>query len=329
MKERIYWIDNVKGIGMLMVIVVHTCLWTTDTEVASLWARTFCMPLFFILSGITKGLFPKDINLKQTIKSRFALLMIPFVIFSIFNSVQKFAGMIVMRTMTMEVLWDEMIQIPLLGNGVVWFLQALFISETLFYVIFTTKKRKYKLVLTALLAFIIPFLIATNNNHILIVLNRTLEAYALIVLGYLMVGLLRIGIHKKIVMGVVLLAIEIITVAKFGYSHQFMYGTFENIWNFIAVGICGSIGTIMLVLSLNVNIPVLTYIGKNSMSYMLVHSTFILMFPYIVLKYVSGMPSYIIQFSAFLVIIFTVVASAVTTELIRKYIPFVLGVRCK
>lgn len=328
MKERIYWIDNVKGIGMLMVIVVHTCLWTTDTEIASLWARTFCMPLYFILSGITKGLFPKDINLKQTIKTRFALLMIPFVIFSIFNSMQKFAGMILMGTMTTEVLWDEIVQIPLIGNGVVWFLQALFISETLFYVVYTTKK-KYNLILTALLAFILPFLIVTNNNQILIVLNRTLEAYALIVFGYLIVGLLRMICTRKIAVGAILLAMEIITVVKFGYSHQFMYGIFENIWNFVAVGICGSIGTIMLVSSQNVNIPVLTYIGKNSMSYMLVHSTFILMFPYIVLKYVSGMPSYIIQISAFLMVIFTVIASAVVTELIKKYIPFVLGIKYK
>lgn len=313
---------------MLMVIVVHTCLWTTDTEIASLWARTFCMPLYFILSGITKGLFPKDINLKQTIKTRFALLMIPFVIFSIFNSMQKFAGMILMGTMTTEVFWDEIVQIPLIGNGVVWFLQALFISETLFYVVYTTKK-KYNLVLTALFAFILPFLIVTNNNQILIVLNRTLEAYALIVFGYLIVGLLRMICTRKIAVGAILLAMEIITVAKFGYSHQFMYGIFENIWNFVAVGICGSIGTIMLVSSQNVNIPVLTYIGKNSMSYMLVHSTFILMFPYIVLKYVSGMSSYIIQISAFLMVIFTVIASAVVTELIKKYIPFVLGIKYK
>ena len=53
------------------------------------------------------------------------------------------------------------------------------------------------------------------------------------------------------------------------------------------------------------------------------------MFPYIVLRIVGNLPPYVIMISAFCMIVFTIIMSAITTELLKKYIPSIIGYKSK
>ena len=46
-KQRQAWIDVLKGVGMILVVIGHT----SEKNVLNDWVYTFHMPLFFALSG--------------------------------------------------------------------------------------------------------------------------------------------------------------------------------------------------------------------------------------------------------------------------------------
>ena len=51
---RVRWIDMVKGFGIFLMVIGHA---SGLPENIKLWIYGFHMPLFFILSGYTYGMF--------------------------------------------------------------------------------------------------------------------------------------------------------------------------------------------------------------------------------------------------------------------------------
>ena len=74
--ERIEWIDEAKGIGIVLVMLGHCCLHRNFC----FWFYAFHMPLFFILSGYTfsgKGKFA------DYLKKKIRTLLVPYMFFVI------------------------------------------------------------------------------------------------------------------------------------------------------------------------------------------------------------------------------------------------------
>lgn len=87
MKERILWLDNLKGFLILIVILGHTILFTDgtgDKNIISRYIISFWMYLFMFTSGFAS--YKSDIQL-SSIKKRFCQLIIPFVAWSLFLSI--------------------------------------------------------------------------------------------------------------------------------------------------------------------------------------------------------------------------------------------------
>ena len=55
MEKRIHWIDVLKGIGIILVVLQH-CIGLSDNKsvssFVSVWILFFHMPLFFYVSGL-------------------------------------------------------------------------------------------------------------------------------------------------------------------------------------------------------------------------------------------------------------------------------------
>lgn len=87
-KSRLYWVDYLKGIAIILVAYRHTLLGirasgiaTPDfLENANLVFYSFRMPLFFWLSGIFASLSLRKRTVKQYIESKFETLMYPYLI---------------------------------------------------------------------------------------------------------------------------------------------------------------------------------------------------------------------------------------------------------
>ena len=87
-KSRLYWVDYLKGIAIVLVVYRHSLLGigasgqpTPDyLESANMIFFSFRMPLFFMLSGIFASLSLRKRSVRQYVSSKFETLMYPYFI---------------------------------------------------------------------------------------------------------------------------------------------------------------------------------------------------------------------------------------------------------
>ncbi|NDK07802.1 acyltransferase family protein [Candidatus Gracilibacteria bacterium] len=164
---RISRIDNLKGIGILLIVLGHCKL--PDGNLLTSYLFSFHVALFFILSGF---LFDENKYTKFTkfFKNRFLRLVIPFfafniIYFAINKSIGEYAGTTI-RDFAIGVLYGDYLGDNggiynntggfNLGNISTWFLLALF--TTSFYYFFlhkNTKSKKIKIILAFIFSIII------------------------------------------------------------------------------------------------------------------------------------------------------------------------------
>ena len=72
MKERIAWVDTAKGIGILLVFLGHL----VETSWPGMWAYSFHLPLFFFLSGF---LFTVKDSFGKFFKKKAKSILLPYV----------------------------------------------------------------------------------------------------------------------------------------------------------------------------------------------------------------------------------------------------------
>lgn len=77
MKERIQWIDAMKGFGILMVVFSHVQL-----DIGHQYLNSFKMPLFFFCSGLVVD-YSKINGFFSFIKKKFSRLMYPYFLWSL------------------------------------------------------------------------------------------------------------------------------------------------------------------------------------------------------------------------------------------------------
>ena len=90
-KSRLYWVDYLKGIAIILVVYRHSLLGITNSgitspaylENANLMFYSFRMPLFFMLSGIFISRSLAKRSVKEFITSKFETLMYPYFIWVI------------------------------------------------------------------------------------------------------------------------------------------------------------------------------------------------------------------------------------------------------
>ena len=155
MKNRLHYLDAVKGLGMLGIIFQHVNPGSADPF--NLWLGTIKITCFFIVSGILLG--SKESHkrsLKVTLFIRIKQLMIPYFFFSILISIVNGIVNIITKN---EPIRNAAIEIfntfSLRGNGPLWFIPVFFFGELLFLVF-----RRYKFsiqMIAALLGLIVSF----------------------------------------------------------------------------------------------------------------------------------------------------------------------------
>ena len=131
-KNRIHWIDVLKGIGIFLVIMGHTF---KDNPVYY-WVYSFHMPLFFLISGFLIEPHNVLISYKKFIIKRCKSLLWPFIFFRI---------TLIIYWLIIERHFRD------LDLGPIWFLIVLFFDE----IIITPILLKYRKIGHSLLVIIL------------------------------------------------------------------------------------------------------------------------------------------------------------------------------
>ena len=121
-ENRIEWVDILKGILIISVIVAHS---TTSSDVDR-FTRLFNMPVFFIVSGYLMRIGDSFEPLQWT-KKKLVSLMVPYICWFVLCS--AIDGVLSLRWLLYGIYGGRN------TGGVYWFITVLFIGEMLVYVI--------------------------------------------------------------------------------------------------------------------------------------------------------------------------------------------------
>lgn len=153
-KNRIDWLDMVKGIGMILVIYSHVC---TTFNLFNQWICSFFMPMFFICSGYCYS-WKRDF-LKRNLKK----ILLPYYLWGILGILLSVVRSVVKGSLIdnnlLERAWKLLVGISM-DNYPLWFLVAFFVCKTVFDAIclivskWGCQQKKQQIVLGGLVCFI-------------------------------------------------------------------------------------------------------------------------------------------------------------------------------
>ena len=314
MKTKINYIDYSKGIAILFVIFGHV-YW--GNNIVTTWIYSFHMPLFFIISGFLLKL-NKNKNTKSVILKKFKSLIVPYILFSIINIV----GFYLLKYLSYEVFKGDIFNtITLFGVGALWFLPALFISESIFlFEKNNISKNKYKSLFYISIAFIIAiFIFVSKGNYIsvigklTIVLVRSMVALFFINIGYYLYKVIS-KINLKIYQ-IFILAIISVVFSKLNGSVNLYSVQFDNLFLYVLNSIIGSFLTISIAKKINCS-KAIEFLGQNTLIIMATHQLIIeAILKSTLIKYLNGI--------IFIFIILLLEYPLI--KIINKYLPFMLG----
>lgn len=298
-KKRLEYMDMVKGIGILGIVIMHS---TTVPVQVVFRISAFAPSLFFLSSGMLTGYTGEpEKNGKEMLRRKARALLLPFFSFSLLYILRDIVRVWMGISETEEVRMGVNDLVTLWGSSVLWFLPALFFSESIF--VFLRKifrQRKYGLVWTAAACIIMTtlsffindalkplegFFLSERLLYALLCVMRTFlrAVYGLpfICAGYVLFEMFRgfwegekkIPFGGQLAGGIVLFVLGILISAANGYF-DFRSLTFGEtpVLAYVAamVSFCG---ILLVCKSCRVFKP-LTYFGKNSLVVMATHIDF-------------------------------------------------------
>jgi polysaccharide biosynthesis protein PslL len=149
MQTRIDWIDTLKGIGILTVVIGHI-----STGYIQLWLYLFHMPLFYFISGY---LFRPSTQTRQFFFKKAMNLLLPYLIFLTLFSAREMLPLIINGQyiqsvkIFLKILWGGRL---LTGwTSVFWFITCLFATQQIFNFLMNkfTPKMVYRLIFICLI----------------------------------------------------------------------------------------------------------------------------------------------------------------------------------
>lgn len=265
MKQRVQWIDTTKGIGMLLVILGH--FMNDNTLVNAIYI--FHIPLFFIISGY---LFSVNKDNKTFLESKLRGLVLPY--FSL--GIPIIAAQMIFGKE--EFLQDGVINyIVQQKYTTMWFLACLVIVNILAFILLKiSSKNRVILILAFLLylgGYVFTYILGKEAN-LPWNINTACVACLYFMVGYV---LKKINFISKVIaygrgLGICIFIIGII-LGEFALRLTGRYDMFYNQYGLFGVSVVAAlfctIGLINLVQ--NKHIPIIGYIGRNSMIYFAFH----------------------------------------------------------
>ncbi len=310
--KRIDYLDYVKGLGILLVILGH--IYTGDNYI-KIWLYSFHMPLFFIVSGILiKHTNIKDRDIKNIIVSKFKSLIIPYICFEL---LAIFIWMVQNEFTFSALRWNIIDSVLMYCKaGATWFLPCLFITEIIYLVIIKKIKNDKINVFISSIIFLISLIIKTNN-HYLIVIFRCFVAYGFVAFGYYGYNLI---INKEVTLKyLIILFIFNVILSEYNGGVDLWGLTLNNPILYIANSILGSLLVIYTFKKIKTNLNILKYFGVNTIIVMSTQQVILG-----IISEFTGKQSYNYLIGIVIFAVTTIIEIPII-EIINRYMPFMIG----
>lgn len=140
-KKRIAWLDAVKAIGILVVLLVHT---GRSFGAVSFYGGMFYMPVFFITAGMTFSYQPEQ-AFGDFLKKKAKRLLVPYFAYNLFllaffwlrgqADLHAALGILYSRNCLMSADSATNVYFMQILNAPTWFLTCMFVSYGLFWIL--------------------------------------------------------------------------------------------------------------------------------------------------------------------------------------------------
>ena len=156
--QRVGWIDFLRGISMILILVFHTEVYYKEYNITPYYIYTTnTIILFYFISGY---LFyrPKSFNLKKKALSIVRSLLIPYFIFTTLIAIPK----VLVRQENID--WMNII-LNIISGRASWFIAALIVGEFIFALLLLKTRGKVAWLLTDAIACLIIYYVIPFNQH--------------------------------------------------------------------------------------------------------------------------------------------------------------------
>ncbi len=156
--QRVGWIDFLRGISMILILVFHTEVYYKEYNITPYYIYTTnIIILFYFISGY---LFyrPESFNLKKKALSIVRSLLIPYFIFTTLIAIPK----VLVRQENID--WMNII-LNIISGRASWFIAALIVGELIFAVLLLKTRGKVAWLLTDAITCLIIYYVIPFNQH--------------------------------------------------------------------------------------------------------------------------------------------------------------------
>lgn len=328
MKKRLYWVDNLKGLGIIAIVLGHCNFPKENIFVQYLFS--FHVAIFFLISGL---LFHdhRYISFKKFIKEKFKRLVIPYFAFNLINYVIVILGNRKLDVNPSQFIFNTLRGIYI-GEGMqnlynipTWFLPCLFFVSVYYFLINKyIKNKKVKI----LVLFLLSIIVYIESRLAVVRFPLNLEIALMGTLFYGIGHTFNKGItsfaesisKKNLLVVPFIIFLNFIFLNKTNMSANY-YG---NYGKFLICSFLGGLTLLIFSKSFN-NIRVLSYLGKNSI--IIIGMEWI---KTIVLKYFSIVSFGLVKnefgiATGFIQGILCLIVLIPTIFIIDNYFPFIIG----
>lgn len=330
--SRIHYIDTVKGVGILFVIMGHH--WVGADALRG-WISSFHMPLFFMITGFLLANRNKIYkNVKQLVNEKARTLLYPYFTFSMLVFIWYILFYVILPNKPEESIQCVFIKtITTYGYHALWFLPTLFFSTILFLLI--NKRKKAGLIFIVFIAgggilsltINIPCIKEMPIWYIFNYFTRIIIATGFIYLGSIWKCIDEKIQNRKIIEWIIIILTFLCSLFLYRFNFDKVNIALSKTGNpflFYILAVAGSIFVILLCKQLNLHHGFLNFIGRNSLIFMAIHMEFPVEIAWIIVG-ISGLTTSLpLVCSAGIVIIIELIIESICVILLNKYFKFML-----
>ena len=315
--ERVGWIDFLRGISMIAILIFHTEVYYKEYDVTPYYIYTTnAIVLFYFISGY---LFYRqgELDCMKKILSIVKSLVIPYFIFTTLIAVPK----ALLRQESID--WTETVSNILCGRAS-WFIAALIIGEVFFTTLLLIKRRKTLWLSIAAAVCLITYYIVPFNQHNYWQWQDALLAVTFLYAGYLYHQYKDFfhTINKPLYSSLLLLILVLIKVYEYHVDLPMRNIAIESAPLFLA----DAMVWLLLVVSMINYIPhvrMIEWTGQHCIVYYFLCGGCPLIVSMLMNKTGLGYDGYFYRFLIAFLLCYSL--ATVITAGIYRYVPFILG----
>lgn len=312
--QRIGWIDFLRGVSMILILVFHTEVYFKEFNVTPYYIYTTnAIVLFYFISGYLTHHSALHSSLRRIVRS----LLIPYFVFTSLIALPK----VFIRGSEIN-LAD--IAVHILSGRASWFIVALMVAELMFILLLWISRGKHSwLFIVAVICFVTYYLIPFNQHNYW-QWQDALLAFDFLYAGYLyrQYASLFHTINRPFYSFLFLLLLITIKIYEYPLNLPMRNIAIENIPLFLA----DSIVWLLLVITLIRYIPrqrMVEWTGQHSIVYYFMAGGCPLVVSILMRK--AGLPYDGYMYRYWIALALTYVLATAITWLIYRYIPYITG----